>query len=168
MSWTVDSQDDCAVARGILPRMLKIPTVLLFRRGAPDRQDDAAAALLRLQKPAVMTVVRAASRRLVGTAARSGSSACAGECLAQPHNRPASRQSTTPVITPVVSWTSLAMSSGALCDAAAVEDRNCRASARCSTRSPGNSGNRTDLRGQTGARRRREPRVVGIVALPAL
>ena len=82
-----------------------------------------------------MTVVRAASRRLVGTAARSGSSACAGECLAQPHNRPASRQSTTPVITPVVSWTSLAMSSGALCDAAAVEDRRCGvgASARCST-----------------------------------
>ena len=32
--WTVDSQNDCAVARGILPRMPKIPTVLLFRRGA--------------------------------------------------------------------------------------------------------------------------------------
>jgi hypothetical protein len=28
--WTVDSQDDCAVARGILPRTPKIPTVLLF------------------------------------------------------------------------------------------------------------------------------------------
>jgi hypothetical protein len=38
MLWeTVDSQDDCAVARGILPRMPKIPTVLLFRRGAEKR-----------------------------------------------------------------------------------------------------------------------------------
>jgi hypothetical protein len=32
--WTVDSQDDCAVARSILPRKPKIPTVLLLRRGA--------------------------------------------------------------------------------------------------------------------------------------
>jgi hypothetical protein len=63
-------------------------------------------------------------------------------------SRPVRRQLLSPLL---VCSTSSVMSSGAPRDAA-VEDRSCLASARCSTRSPGNSGNRTDHRGPNGRR----------------